>query len=575
MKPTLSLETQRDDLVHDQIETSQGLGTRQEGKGAVAVFAIISALGTMMSRILGLIRDMAIARYFPAETRDAFIVAFRLPNFFRRIFGEGALSVSFIPIFIEILWGKKAKGGTETEVRAKARAVVAGVFSILAAVTMTISALAILFMNDIMQVLVGGSSYMSVPGKFALTVTLARIMFGFLVFVSFYAFFMAVLNSLGKFALAALAPCLFNLTLIATSLASRTFVGSEFALAWAVLFGGALQMALLVPSVARAGFLPRPTAWLGASADAKRAIGRVVRTIIPSLIGLGLLQLISIVNIYFASYLPQGTHSHLYFADRILELPMSLLVVSVSSALLPALARSRSAGDAVAMGETINHCMRLTVFVSLPAALGMMVLAHPIVEALFLGREFKYQDAIPTANVIQIYSIGLISAAGVRILAQGFYAIRNAWFPAVAALVALVSHVFLAFALTRAFGLNGLAAASVASSFVNLLMLSAAYNSWVGPLQVRPLVRSVGKFAVGAVLMVAVLQIYEPLLHAIGNRFFTRRLLLLFTILLGAFVYFAAAHVLKIPEYREAMEALFAKLRAWRGRRVALPDRGA
>jgi len=502
--------------------------------------------------------------------------------------GEGALSVSFIPVFIEILWGEKARAragaeaeggtGTETEAHTEARAVVAGVFSILAAVTMTISALAIVFMNDIMKVLVGGSGYMSVPGKFELTVTLARIMFGFLVCISFYAFFMAVLNSLGKFALAALAPCLFNLTLIATSLASRTFVGAEFALAWAVLFGGALQMALLIPSVAKAGFLPRPMAWLEASADAKQAVGRVVKTIIPSLIGLGLLQLTSIVNIYFASYLPQGTHSHLYFADRILELPMSLLVVSVSSALLPALARSRSAGNAAAMGETINHCMRLTVFVSLPAALGMMVLAHPIVEALFLGREFKYQDAIPTAHVIQIYSVGLIAASGVRILAQGFYAIRNAWFPAVAALVALVSHVFLAFALTRAFGLNGLAAASVASSFVNLLMLAAAYNSWVGPLQVRQLVRSVGKFAVGAVLMVAALQIYEPLLHAIGNRFFTRRLLLLFTISLGAVIYFAAAHVLKIPEYREAMEALLAKLRgwrAWRGRREASSDTGS
>ncbi|RYZ66172.1 MAG: murein biosynthesis integral membrane protein MurJ, partial [Proteobacteria bacterium] len=403
-------------------------------------------------RILGLVRDMMTARYFPNDVRDAFINAFRLPNLFRRLLGEGSLSISFIPIFVEILSGKGSKDAAEVDKRAKQ--LVAGVFSILMSVSITLSLLATIFMDDILRLLLSGEAYLAIPGKFELTVKLGRIMFSFLILVSLYAFFMAILNSLKKFAMTALAPCFFNIAMIAAALISPNAAAPEDILAWAVIAGGVLQMIVLVPGVLKAGFFPRFTAAWG-SPD----VLRVVKAILPSMFGMSIMQVTAIVNMHFTSTLPSGSQSYLYFADRILELPLSMFVVSVGSALLPTLAKYWAEDNKEAMSDTINHYIRLILFVAIPAAIGMFCLAQPIVSVLFLGKEFKYTDALATAQVIQVYSFTVIIAAGVRILAQGFYAIQNTWFPAVAGAVALCSHLIFAYTLTNAFGLNGLAAA--------------------------------------------------------------------------------------------------------------------
>lgn len=534
--------------------------TGSDVKGAVAASALVFAMGTMLSRILGLLRDMLTARYLPPDVRDAFIVAFRLPFFFRRILGEGAISVSFIPVFMDVL----AWRAPRDEKDQRARELVSGVFSILLTLTLIISALAIVFMEDILGWLLTGQAYRSVPGKFEMTVEIGRIMFGFLVLISMYAYFMAVLQALKKFALAAVAPCLFNLSIIAAALISRRLAAPQWVLAWSVIVGGFLQMGILIPSMIRSGYFPRLTLkW--ETAD----IGRVMKAVLPGLMGLSVLQVTTIVNLHFASYLPQGTHTYLYLADRILELPLSLFVVSIGSALLPTLSQQWAEGDKTGMGETINHYVRLIVFVSLPAAVGMFVLAHPITEVLFLGREFKYEDALATAQVIQIYSFGLILAAGVRILSQGFYAIRNAWYPAVAAGVAVVSHVLFAYALTRSFGLMGLAGASVASSAVNLILLGLAYHSWVGSLELKRLLKSVFVFAIGAAVMVAVLSMYQRVLDVFGGRHVTKTFVLLLTIVCGALTYFAVAHILRVPEYKETVAGFMEKIRRKLGRRSA------
>jgi putative peptidoglycan lipid II flippase len=408
---------------------------------------------------------------------------------------------------------------------------------------------------------VSGEGYMSVPGKFELTVRLARIMFGFLVLISTYAFFMSVLNSVKKFAVAAFAPCLFNLALISAAKVSSRFAASEEVLAWSVIVGGFVQMVVLVPAVMRAGLLPRPTFRLSAESL------RVLKMLVPGILGMSVMHLSTLVSLHFASQLSQGTHSYIYFADRIFELPLSLFVVSVGSALLPTLASQWARGAREQMADTINHTMRLIVFVSLPAALGMFTLAQPICEVLFLGREFKYQDAVATAQVIQVYSFGLVLSAGVRILAQGFFAIGNTWFPAVAAGVALLSHVLFAWALTGAFGLVGLVASAVLSAAVNVTMLAAAYNSWVGSLELKRLFVSFLKFSVCGAAMVGSLMIYPTLKHAIRGGTAVNSFTLCLTISIGIFVYMLAAHVLRLPEYRETASAFAAKARAKLGRK--------
>ncbi len=521
-------------------------------KGSVTVSAVIFAAGTMVSRVLGLVRDIMTARYFSVEVRDAFIIAFRLPNLFRRLLGEGSLSISFIPVFVDLLQHKRKE---------EAHRLVNNVFAILLVITTTLSLLGIVFMDDILRLLLSGHEYMKIAGKFEITVRLARIMFAFLTLVSLFAFFMAILNSLRQFALSALAPALLNVAMIAGAMVSDRWLAPEEILAWAVMVGGFFQMAILIPPVLKAGFLPRfGTQW------ASPEVLRVLKAIIPSMLGMSIMQFTQIANIHFASWLEQGTHSAFYLADRILELPLSIFVVSVGSALLPTLARLWASNDSEAMAETINHYIRLILFVALPAAVGMFVLAQPITDVLFFGNRFSVADSIKTAQVIQIYAFGLVVSAGVRILAQGFYAIGNTWFPAVAATVAFVSHLVFAMTLTKIFGLMGLASATICSATVNLMMLVVAYHSWVGHLNLKKLAISFGKFVIGAAVMVVVLRGYGPLLNALTGVRFARTFSLLITIFCGGLSYMLVAHVLRVPEYHETVATFSTRIRVRLGR---------
>ena len=531
---------------------------------SVAAAAFVFALGTFASRVLGLVRDMITAKYFPIEVRDAYIVAFRLPNLFRRLLGEGALSVSFIPVFVELLT-KPGADGSSTPDRETARRLVGSMFTILLSITIALTGLGILFMEDILRLLLSGEGYLSVPGKFELTVRLARIMFSFLILITLYAYFMAILNSLKRFALTALAPCFFNIAMIAAAFISPNVAAPENVLAWSVLVGGFMQMAILIPSIVKEGYLPRFSyVWKVDGAWRPvwkiKEVARVFKAILPSLFGMSILQLTTIVNLHFASHLQQGAHSYLYLADRILELPLALFAVSVGSALLPTLSAQWARGDKEAMSSTLTHSMRLIAFVALPSAIGMFMLAQPITEVLFLGREFKYQDALATSQVIQVYSFGLLVSAGVRIMVQGFYSVGNTWYPALVGAISLLSHLVFAWAGTKAFGLRGLSGATVLSSFVNLAMLSVAYSRWLGNLHWLYLGKRMLRFAVcGAVLAVGC-TVYEPIVSHFGSRFVTRSLALFLSIALGGGLYMAVAAMMGLEEYRETTARVIERL---------------
>jgi len=513
--------------------------------GSVTTSAVIFALGTLLSRILGLVRDMMTARYFPPEVRDAFLAAFRLPNLFRRVLGEGSMSISFIPVFVDLLRGNR---------RDEAHQLVNSVFAILMTVSISLSLLGILFMDDVLRVVLSGDEYMRIEGKFEMTVTLARIMFSFLILMSLFAFFMAILNSLKQFALSALAPCLLNLSLISAALISDRWAAPESVLAWSVLIGGILQMGLLVPSVIRAGFFPKPSL-LWNTPEVKR----VMKAIVPSIFGMSIMQITQMVNLHFASHLPQGTISAFYLADRVLELPLSIFVVSVGSALLPTLARYWSERDLDSMSATINHYVRLILFVSIPAAVGMFALARPITEVLFQGKEFRLEDTVMTASIIQVYAFSLLVSGGVRLLAQGFYAVQNTWFPALAAATSVAAHVFLAAMLTEKFGIVGLASATVASAALNLTLLVSVYHFKIASLRPLHLIKGVLQFAMASVVMWFALGLYEVLLANLGQAYLSRVIALAVTIALGAFSYFGAAHLLGVPEYHETKRIFLEK----------------
>ncbi|CAN5428753.1 hypothetical protein BH10BDE1_BH10BDE1_04850 [soil metagenome] len=539
-------------------------GHSQAERRAVTAAAFVFALGTFASRILGLIRDRMTAQYFSAEVRDAFIVAFRLPNMFRRLLGEGALSVSMIPVLVELLTKKAKAGENADEYHQAARRLVGSIFTLLLTITISISMLAIVFMPDIIRLLVSGESYMSVPGKYELTVTLARTMFAFLILITMYAFFMAILNSLRRFAMAALAPTMFNIAMISAAL-WRDVAAPEKVLAWSVILGGFMQMAILIPSIVKAGYWPTLSfMW---KIDGQWVpfwkvpeVRRVFKTLAPSLFGLSIVQFSSMISVFFASRLPQGSHFYLYCADRVLELPLSIFAVSVGSAILPTLSAQWARGDREAMTSTLSHSLRLIAFVAIPAAIGMFMLAQPITEVLFLGKEFKYQDVLATSEVIQVYSIGLIFTATTRILVQGFYSMGNTWYPAMVGAITLLVHFAFTWAGTTVFGLKGLAAASIFSSFVNLTMLSVAYSRWVGALGWPMIFGRVGRFFIGGIALAAGCLVYDPIISEFGSRFFTRTFALGLSILLGGGLYMGVAAAMGLEEYRETTARVIDKI---------------
>lgn len=501
--------------------------------------AISMAFGTMTSRILGLVRDISFAALFPLMVTDAWNVAFRLPNMFRRLLGEGSLSVSFIPVFVE------ARVQDPTGLRA--RNLVNSFYILLLAILVTLTALGILFSADLVRMMVG-THFDVIPGKFELTVRMAQIMFGFIMLMSTYAYFMGILNALGSFALPAIAPTFFNIAMIIANFipASWQSVHGD-ALAWGVIAGGCLQTGLLIPALKKKQYLPR-LKWAGWSPD----ISKIFRNMIPGMMGMGLLQITTLINTYFAAQFGEGTHSYIYYADRLLELPLSLVSVSIGTALLPTLSKMWAEKNVTQMTATSNYYLRLNLFIAIPAAVGLYILALPIIEMLFLRGKFTVSDAQMTAAVLQIYAFTLIASSSVRVLAPAFYAVKNTWFPATVSAICLVVHLFLAPILMKRFGLDGLIMSTLTSATLNFIILLLFYPWMIGSFPLFSLLKGILAFTLPAAALAGVCLNYGSVFQFIFTRLssesLARALSLFLIIVIGMIVYAGISWLLRLPE---------------------------
>ncbi len=527
---------------------------KTENRG-VALSAAIMASGTMMSRVLGLFRDIITAAVFDRTVTDAWLVAFRLPNLFRRMLGEGSFSISFIPVFIEIL----SKEGPLDQNK-RARELINGMFTLLLCILTILTALGVAFSESILHYLVPGEGYMSIPGKFELTVHMAQIMFGFIFLVSIYAYYMAILNSFKKFAAAAFAPTLFNVALIASALFPQKIKYTGDTLAWAVLVGGFLQMAFLIPALMQIHALPRPSIKLW-TAD----IRRVFNGLIPSWIGVGILQITALINVRLGSELSEGTHSWIYLADRILELPLSLFAVSMGSALLPTLSQYWAQGRKADMIKTSQQYLKITFFLSMPAAVGVFCLAEPIVRVLFEHGKFSPKDVEMTSALLRIYSVAILSYGGIRVIVSPFYAIKNTWIPAAVSGICLVFHYFLASSMVHTHGVEGITASSVASSILNLSLLVVLHTKWIGKFDLLDFAIGLSKYFFAALGMGVVLQVYNPLMQMLwdfsGIQKLAAQASLAFVVIVGALTYFTICHFLKADGMQEVLPRIRRKLK--------------
>jgi putative peptidoglycan lipid II flippase len=386
--------------------------------------ATVSSM-TFLSRLLGYARDFFIARVFGAGlATDAFFVAFRIPNLLRRLFGEGAFSQAFVPILAE----HKARQSPE-EARALADCV-ATVLALALAATAALGVAAAPFL-----VYLSAPGFAAEPEKFALTVTMLRITFPYILFISLVAFASGILNTWSRFAVPAFTPVLLNVSfIVAAAFAAPWFDPPVLALAWAVAAGGVLQLAFQLPFLARIGMLPR---W---RLDLRHpGVARVLKLMAPALFGVSVSQVSLLINTIFASFLVSGSVSWLYYADRLMEFPAGMLGAALGTILLPSLARHHAEGAPQDYSRLLDWGLRVTLILALPAAAALAVLAMPLVATLFHYGAFGAEDARMTQRALVAYSVGLVGLILVKILAPGFYARQNVATPVKIGILTLVA----------------------------------------------------------------------------------------------------------------------------------------
>jgi putative peptidoglycan lipid II flippase len=418
--------------------------------------ATVSSM-TLVSRILGFVRDAVIARLFGAGlATDAFFVAFRIPNLLRRLFAEGAFSQAFVPILAEY---RTRNGEVETKL------LVDRVATVLSLAVFAVSILGILASPWIIYVSAPGFS--ATPEKFDLTVAMLRITFPYLLFISLVSLAGAILNTWSRFAVPAFTPTLLNLSFIFCALVlAPHFNPPVLVLAWAVFAGGVLQLALQLPYLARIGMLPR------LRPDFRDAgVRRILKLMGPAVFGVSIAQVSLLINTIFASFLANGSVSWLYYADRLMEFPTGMLGVALGTILLPSLSKYYSSDATEQYSRLLDWGLRLTLLLALPAAVALALLAVPLISTLFHYGQFSVEDVLMTRRALVAYSIGLIGLILVKVLAPGFYARQNIRTPVKIAVITLVATQMMNLALIGPLKHAGLALAIGLGACINAGLL--------------------------------------------------------------------------------------------------------
>tara|TARA_B110000196_G_scaffold97788_1_gene84935 strand:- start:20 stop:1558 length:1539 start_codon:yes stop_codon:yes gene_type:complete len=395
------------------------------------LFKTLASVGgmTTISRILGFIRDSIIARIFGVgfET-DAFFVAFKIPNLFRRISAEGAFTQAFVPILAEY---KTKKSKIEVSYLINKVATLLGIFLVLITLVGVFGAPWLIYLS--------APGFISEPEKFNLTVNLLQITFPYIFFISLVSMAGGILNTYGKFVVPAFTPVWLNISFIIAALYfSDLFEEPIKALAWAVFFGGALQLFFQIPFLKQIGCLPK------INLDLKdKGVWRILKLMGPAIFGVSIMQISLLINTIFASFLASGSISWLYYADRLMEFPAGVLGVALSTILLPNLSKSFSRKKTVDYSELVNWGLRLGILLAVPAATALAILAIPLIATLFYYGAFTETDILMTQYALIAYSIGLVGLILIKILAPAFYAQQNIKTPVKIALFTLFCTQFM------------------------------------------------------------------------------------------------------------------------------------
>ncbi|TET95538.1 MAG: murein biosynthesis integral membrane protein MurJ [Desulfobacteraceae bacterium] len=505
--------------------------------GVVGIF-------TFLSRILGLVRDILIANFFGSGmSADAFFVAFRIPNLLRRLFAEGSFSVSFIPVFTEYLQNKSKK-----EAFLLARVVLT--FFVLIVTVITI--LGIILSPLIVRVIAPGFGGMG--EKYALTVLLTRIMFPYIFLVSMLALFMGILNSLKHFAAPAIAPIFLNLSMITALLFITPYMRAPtIGLALGVIVGGVIQMALQIPFLMSKGLSFAPKWNLGHPALKKIGI-----LMLPTIFGSAIYQINQLVGTLLASLLREGSISYLYYADRLVQFPLGVFAIAISTAVLPSLSREAANGDIIRLKQTLSHALRLTMFITIPAMVGLIVLRQPIIRLLFERGAFDSFTTIMTAQALLYYSLGLWAFAGLRVFVSAFYSLQDTKTPVKVAVVAMIINIVFSLALMGPLKHGGLALALSLASTLQLFMLIFLLRKRLGGIEGRVVMSSMVRSVISSIVMGICIYFlaFKIFGSILAQKTFNLALGILIIVCAGLVIYFISTHVLGSKELSSLKELL-------------------
>ncbi|MBF0212431.1 MAG: murein biosynthesis integral membrane protein MurJ [Magnetococcales bacterium] len=491
---------------------------------------------TLLSRISGFIRDMIIATAFGAGMgADAFFVAQKLPNFLRRLFAEGAFSTAFVPVFADHL----AKGDPQ-----ETRNAVHAVFTHLAMWLMIVVAIGQVIMPAL--VMVAAPGFIDDVGKFDLAVLLSRVTFPYIFFISLTALAAGILNSHKRFAIPAATPILLNLSMIlGATVLTRFFDPPVMGLAIGVTLGGVLQLALQLPALHRLGLGFR---WRW---DPRHpSITRILTLMGPSVLGVSVAQINLLFDLFLASWLPEGSISYLYYADRLLEFPLGLIAIALGTAILPTLSAKAARGDHDGFRRDLETALRVVAFLTLPATVALVVLREPMLALLFERGAFAPETTRLTADALLAYGVGLSALATVKVTAPAFYALKDTRTPVRIAMICMganmVFNVLLMFPLQHA----GLALATSLAGFLNAALLLRALRRRIDIAISRGVILTVIKAALASLLMGVFLYAVREFHWSRTDSGLWQAITVTLALTLGGVIYLLGAWLLRMEEIR-------------------------
>ena len=492
---------------------------------------------TFISRIFGYIRDQRSTFLLGAGAElDAYTIAYRIPNLLRRLVGEGAVSAAFIPIFSEYL---------SRERREEVWKFANSILTILTLLMTSVTVLGILFAPLVVRLIASGVA--DSPGKLELAALLTRIMMPYIFMVSLAALAMGILNSFQKFAVSAAAPIFLNLSIITFSFFTDYFRSPEIALAVGVVVGGVLQLAIQIPQVLRTGFRLRPQ--INWAHPGVRRTGKLMGPLVASA---GVVQINVLVDQQFASYMGDGPVSALFYSDRVMEFVLGTYAIAIATVILPMLSRSVAEGAIDEFRATLNFASRMILLITVPAAIGLMVLRVPIIQVLYEYGAFDAADTAMTVQPLLFFALGLAAFSMMKVIIPAFYALKDTRTPVIIAFLSMLLNVALNFAFFRPLQVGGPALATSLAAFFSAIALVTLFVRRQGSIGLGSILVSLGRFlAASALLALAAGYLINIPGFYYDQGWVQRIFALAITIAAAASVYFGAAWVLRCPELGE------------------------